>query len=98
MGTITLNHSTESNIRQAIAACREERQDLLHNREEMQMVKESLEEGYCDVAGRVSDLAFIGPQFLCTHLEMNEAYICFRRDDVGCEGLRYERSVFVLGH
>jgi len=50
----------ESNIKQAIAACREERQNLLHNREEMQVVKESLEEGYCDVAGRVGDLVFIG--------------------------------------
>jgi hypothetical protein len=38
----------------AIKACAPERSDLLWNREEMQMVRESLDEGYCDVTGRTA--------------------------------------------
>jgi hypothetical protein len=44
----------------AINACTPERSNLLRNREEMQMVKESLNEGYCDVTGRTGDLNFVG--------------------------------------
>ena len=50
----------ESNINQAIAACREERGNVLQNRESMQTVRESLDEGYCDVSGKVSDLVNVG--------------------------------------
>ena len=49
-----------SNIDMAIKACSEETSDLLRNRQQMQMVKESLDEGYCDVSGRTGDLDFIG--------------------------------------
>ena len=38
----------------------EERVNLLRNRDEMEMVNKSLEEGYCDVSGRVGDLDYIG--------------------------------------
>jgi len=44
----------------AIKACAPERSNLLRNREEMQMVKESLDEGYCDVSGRAGDLDLVG--------------------------------------
>jgi hypothetical protein len=44
----------------AIKACTPEKSNLLKNREEMQMVKESLDEGYCDVTGRTGDLDLIG--------------------------------------
>jgi hypothetical protein len=44
----------------AIRACAPERNNLLKNREEMQVVKESLDEGYCDVSGRSGDLDLIG--------------------------------------
>ena len=44
----------------AIKACAPEKSILLRNREEMQMVKESLDEGYCDVTGRTSDLDLVG--------------------------------------
>ncbi|KAI0313421.1 hypothetical protein OF83DRAFT_1175689 [Amylostereum chailletii] len=49
-----------SNIDMAIKACTEERSSLLKNREQMQMVKESLDEGYCDVSGRAGDLDLVG--------------------------------------
>ena len=44
----------------AIKACREERGKVLHNHENMQVVKEALNEGYCDVSGRAGDLKLLG--------------------------------------
>jgi hypothetical protein len=44
----------------AIKACTQEQGHLLRNREHMQVVKESLDEGYCDISGRVGDLDFVG--------------------------------------
>ncbi|RDB24786.1 hypothetical protein Hypma_008085 [Hypsizygus marmoreus] len=49
-----------SNIDMAIKACRPESGNLLRNREEMRQVKESLNEGYCDISARVGDLNRIG--------------------------------------
>jgi hypothetical protein len=49
-----------SNIDMAIRACRPESGNLLRNREEMRQVKESLDEGYCDVSGRAEDLNRVG--------------------------------------
>ncbi|KAL5514880.1 hypothetical protein ACEPAG_2196 [Sanghuangporus baumii] len=58
--TVTPLSNIESNIEQAIAACREERGNVLQNRETMQTVKETLDEGYCDISGRVSDIMNVG--------------------------------------
>ena len=44
----------------AIRACKEERSEVLRNSEQMQMVKESLNEGYCDVSGRLTDMVLVG--------------------------------------
>jgi hypothetical protein len=44
----------------AIKACTQEQGHLLRNRDQMQMVKESLDEGYCDISGRVGDLDLVG--------------------------------------
>jgi hypothetical protein len=51
----------------AIKACSHERNNLLRNREAMQVVDESLDDGYCDITGRIgdSDLDFIGMCPLC---------------------------------
>ncbi|KAJ7497138.1 hypothetical protein FB451DRAFT_1210268 [Mycena latifolia] len=49
-----------SNIDMAIQACRPESGNLLRNREQMQQVQESLNEGYCDISGRVGDLTVVG--------------------------------------
>ncbi|KAJ7188459.1 hypothetical protein C8R46DRAFT_1171527 [Mycena filopes] len=49
-----------SNIDMAIQACKPEAGNLLRNREQMQQVQESLNEGYCDISGRVGDLTFVG--------------------------------------
>lgn len=43
----------------AIAACREERSDRVQNRAEMMTVKETLNDGYCDVTGG-GDISHIG--------------------------------------
>ena len=40
----------------AINACAPERSDLLRNREEMLVVLESLDEGYCHVTRKTGDL------------------------------------------
>ncbi|KIK67000.1 hypothetical protein GYMLUDRAFT_843929 [Collybiopsis luxurians FD-317 M1] len=49
-----------ANIDMAIKACRPESGSLLRNREQMQQVKESLNEGYCDISGRAEDLKHVG--------------------------------------
>lgn len=57
----------------AIKACTQEQGHLLRNRDQMQMVKESLDEGYCDISGRAGDLDFIGTistifRFTCPYM------------------------------
>lgn len=49
-----------SNIETAIRACKEERSDFIQSRREMQMVKESLNDGYCDISGNLGDLTALG--------------------------------------
>jgi hypothetical protein len=49
-----------NNIDMAIKACAPERSDLLRNREEMQIVLESLDEGYCHVTRKTRDLELVG--------------------------------------
>lgn len=43
----------------AIRACKEERNQLLQSKEQMKIVKESLNDGYCDVSGQ-KDLTLAG--------------------------------------
>jgi hypothetical protein len=49
----------------ALKACAPERGDLLRNRDEMQIVLESLEEGYCHVTRKTGDLELVGMYFTC---------------------------------
>ena len=44
----------------AIRACAPEKSDLLRNREEMQVVLESLDEGYCHVTRKTTELELVG--------------------------------------
>ncbi|KIM45164.1 hypothetical protein M413DRAFT_428973 [Hebeloma cylindrosporum] len=48
------------NIEMAINSCKAESSNLLENREHMQRVKETLNDGYCDVSGRKGNLHNIG--------------------------------------
>src|SRR5262245_10731622 len=48
----------------AIKACAQEKGHLVQNRERMQIVRESLNEGYCDISGRVGDLVHVGSYLL----------------------------------
>ncbi|KAJ8522756.1 hypothetical protein ONZ45_g741 [Pleurotus djamor] len=57
---VTPLSNINSNIAMAIKACKPENGNLLRNKEEMRQVKESLNDGYCDVSGRAGDLNLIG--------------------------------------
>ncbi|KAN0125288.1 Protein of unknown function (DUF3684) domain containing protein [Lactarius tabidus] len=57
---VTPLSNISNNIDMAIQACAPERSNLLRNREEMQTVRETLDEGYCDVSGRAGELNFVG--------------------------------------
>jgi hypothetical protein len=53
-------------VEQAIQACRPESKSLLHNTEQMHKVKETLNDGYCDIQGMQGDLVFVGWCFALT--------------------------------
>ncbi|KZO98233.1 hypothetical protein CALVIDRAFT_535334 [Calocera viscosa TUFC12733] len=57
---VTPISNIEANLNQALAACRPESGNLLHNRQEMSEVREALDEGYCDASGAVGDMVFVG--------------------------------------
>ncbi|KAG8731231.1 hypothetical protein FRC11_004681, partial [Ceratobasidium sp. 423] len=59
-GQVTSQQSIENNVRMAINACRPESQSLLRNRQQMTVVKESLDEGYCDISGSADDFTLAG--------------------------------------
>lgn len=48
------------NIELAIDSCKPESGNLLQNRERMQVVKESVDDGYCDISGRKGNFHNIG--------------------------------------
>ncbi|KAI0342553.1 hypothetical protein BDW22DRAFT_1484759 [Trametopsis cervina] len=56
---VTPLRNIETNINMAIRACKEERSETLKSRSEMHVVKESLNDSYCDVSGN-KDLTFVG--------------------------------------
>ncbi|KIJ62083.1 hypothetical protein HYDPIDRAFT_176650 [Hydnomerulius pinastri MD-312] len=58
--TVTPQSNIRANVDMAIKACKPEQGKLLHNRRKMEMVKESLGEGYCDVSGHVGQLDHLG--------------------------------------
>ena len=55
---------SDANIDMAIQACREERSNVVQNKERMQVIKESLNDGYCDVSGQGGDLTLAGERNL----------------------------------
>ncbi|KAI6041582.1 hypothetical protein EDC04DRAFT_1265243 [Pisolithus marmoratus] len=57
---VTPQTNIRANVNMAIRACRPEQGTLLHNRQKMEMIKESLDEGYCDVSGQVGELDHLG--------------------------------------
>ncbi|KAI0046331.1 hypothetical protein FA95DRAFT_1398210 [Auriscalpium vulgare] len=77
-----------ANIDMAIKACTEETNSLLKNRQQMQKVKESLDEGYCDVSGHVGDLDLVGTVdgvklYSSNDLADKETLIHRKRDAIG---------------
>jgi hypothetical protein len=56
----TADGEADANIQNAIKACRPETRGLMRNREQMQTVRESLDEGYCNVTGKAGDLVHVG--------------------------------------
>ncbi|KAH9990216.1 hypothetical protein BJV74DRAFT_837251 [Russula compacta] len=84
---ITPLSNISNNIDMAIKACAPERSSLLRNREEMQIVKESLDEGYCDISGRSGDLDLVGSMggvkvFAAQDLPERESLIQRKHDSV----------------
>ncbi|KAI6015244.1 hypothetical protein F5J12DRAFT_816858 [Pisolithus orientalis] len=53
---VTPQTDIRANVNMAIRACRPEQGKLLRNRQNMEIIKESLDEGYCDVSGQVGEL------------------------------------------
>lgn len=85
--------SSASNIDTAIRACKEERSDLIQNREQIQMVKESLNDSYCDISGNVGDLSLLGELCRlsvtltannCVQGEMGAIRLYFSKGTVAC--------------
>lgn len=58
--TVTPQSNIRSNVAMAIKGCRPEEGKLVNNRREMQTIKESLNEGYCDASGHDVELDHIG--------------------------------------
>ncbi|KAI0933780.1 hypothetical protein AcW1_005516 [Taiwanofungus camphoratus] len=57
---VTSRSKIASNIEMAIAACRQERNQQVRGRENMEMVKETQNEGYCDASGAAVDITLVG--------------------------------------
>ncbi|KAL6309180.1 hypothetical protein BKA93DRAFT_925530 [Sparassis latifolia] len=57
---VTPRSNISSNIEMAINACRGESSQHLQNNQQMTRVKESLNEGYCDVSGHAADMSLVG--------------------------------------
>ncbi|KAI0371771.1 hypothetical protein BV20DRAFT_1016624 [Pilatotrama ljubarskyi] len=49
-----------SNIDLAIKTCKAEKTEVLRNRQQMQTVRETLQDGYCDVSGHPTDMRLVG--------------------------------------
>jgi len=69
----------------ALRACAPERSDLLRNREDMHIVLESLDEGYCHVTHKTRDLELVGSMgdmkvFAAPDLPEPESLIQRKRD------------------
>ncbi|KAG8883551.1 hypothetical protein FRB97_006398 [Tulasnella sp. 331] len=56
---VTPTNDIDRNIRTAIAACRAEKSSVVANRQQMTTVKESLDDGYCDISGADNDFSLI---------------------------------------
>ncbi|GJE97590.1 hypothetical protein PsYK624_138110 [Phanerochaete sordida] len=67
-------HNISANIDMAIRACREERSELFKSKtqEDMKVVKESINDSYCDASGQALDLVHVG--------DMGSIKIFFSRD------------------
>ncbi|KAI0037007.1 hypothetical protein K488DRAFT_75577 [Vararia minispora EC-137] len=59
-GKVTPLSSIDANVQTAIKACSEEKSDVLRTRQQMTTVKETENEGYCDISGRAEALDAIG--------------------------------------
>lgn len=57
---VTPQTNIRANVNMAIKACRPEQEKLLRNRQKMEVIKESLDEGYCDVSGQMGELDQLG--------------------------------------
>ncbi|OAX38848.1 hypothetical protein K503DRAFT_131582 [Rhizopogon vinicolor AM-OR11-026] len=85
--TVTPQSNIRSNVAMAIKGCRPEEGKLVHNRREMETIKESLDEGYCDVSGHVAELDHIGVMgtmriFIARDVPEPHTFISRKRDSL----------------
>lgn len=69
----------DKNVQQAIDACKPEARNLLQNRQQMERIKETLNEGYCDSSGMEGDLFFVGECTAFISLSARVSLIARRR-------------------
>ncbi|KAG9310114.1 hypothetical protein JVU11DRAFT_9726 [Chiua virens] len=82
---VTPQSNIRANVDMAIKACKSEEGTLLHNRKRMEIVNESLNEGYCDVSGQIGNLEFLGKMadvriFVTKDIPDSETFITRMRD------------------
>jgi len=82
-----------NNIDMAIKGCAPERSNQLRNRDAMQIVEESLDDGYCDITGRIgdSDLDLVGTCSCCCVHFLIPSRPKIDRSSGWCEGFRGAR-------
>ena len=66
-----------ANINMAIKACNPEKDQLLHHLNSMEVIKEFLNDGYCDVSGQVDNLKLVGELGVSFHAKQKETVKVF---------------------
>ncbi|KAJ3549086.1 hypothetical protein NM688_g5219 [Phlebia brevispora] len=84
---VTPLNNIATNIDMAIRACREERGEVLKNQEQMRIVKESLNDGYCDVSGQGGDMTYVGEMgdvkiFISREISQPQVVLSAKRDSI----------------
>jgi len=81
-----------ANINTAIKACNPEGGQLLNHLNNMEMIKEFLNDGYCDVSGQVDNLRLVGELEVSFHAKQRETVKIF-----ATEGMLVESGPYLDG-
>jgi hypothetical protein len=78
-----------ANINMAIKACSPEKGQLLHHLNHMEVIKEFLNDGYCDVSGQVDNLKLVGELGVSLHGKQRETIKVFATEGMLIEPRSY---------